>query len=84
MEDVEEGPGSDGGRNRRRRRLEDHISRAIAMAGSIGELQDAIVSAITKAFGDIMLNLTLNKMIDGNMVNKSMNKYQLKKVSVFT
>jgi hypothetical protein len=54
------------------------------MAGSIGELQDAIVSAITKAFGDIMLNLTLNKMIDGNMVNKSMNKYQLKKVSVFT
>lgn len=67
MEDIEEGPGggSSGGsgRSRRIRRI---VAHALARAGTSGaeELQNAIVSAITKAFGDIMLNLIVNYMID--------------------
>lgn len=89
MEDIEEGGGGEGGgggkgKGRFRERLRRHIAAAFAGRQGDQELHDRIVSAIETAFGNIMLNMTLNNTIDGNMLNRSMGKYQLKKVSVFT
>lgn len=41
------------------------------------------LAEMKQMFGDLMINLTLNNMIDGQMLKRSMGKYQLKKVSVF-
>jgi hypothetical protein len=79
MEEVQEGK-----KSKFRRRRERGGATAIAIAGEAGAFASAVVGALERLFGDLMINLTLNNMIDGNMVNRSMNKYQLKKVSVFS
>jgi hypothetical protein len=78
------GGGSRGGsKNRRRRRIKDHTSRAIAIAGDAPPWIHQFLAEMKQMFGDLMINLTLNNMIDGQMLKRSMGKYQLKKVSVF-
>jgi hypothetical protein len=42
------------------------------------------LDAFEKLFGDLRINLAINNNIDGNSVHKSMNKYQLKKVAIFS
>jgi hypothetical protein len=68
---------------RMKSRILRHLDTAIAIAGDNQNLVDAIVNAITKAFGDIMLNLSVNNMLDGYAINQSQKKYQVKKVSVY-
>jgi uncharacterized phage infection (PIP) family protein YhgE len=84
MQDIEEGGGGGKKKPRLQSRLQRHLDTALAIAGGTGELYTAIVSAITKAFGDIMLNFNLNTNLDGNSIYKSQKKYMLKQVSVFT
>ena len=52
----------------------------MAIAEGTGELYNAIVSAITKAFEDIMLNFTLNSFLDGNLIYSREKHYMLKQV----
>lgn len=81
MQDVEEGPKV---KRSIRDRVRLHYETRIAAAEAYGDLASVIKNAITDAFGDIMLNLTLNNMIDGYAVNQSQKKYQIKNVSLFT
>jgi hypothetical protein len=84
MQDIEEGHSYGKKKPRLQSRLQRHLDAALAITGGTGELYTAIVSAITKAFGDIMLNFTLNTNLDGNSIYKSQKKYMLKNVSVYS
>jgi len=60
MQDIEEGHSYGKKKPTLQSRLQRHLDTAIAIAGGTGGLYNAIVSAIANAFGDIMLNFTLN------------------------
>jgi hypothetical protein len=40
------------------------------------------VDAITSAFGDILLNLIVNPMLDGNAIHSIQKKYSVKQASM--
>lgn len=63
-------------------RVQRHLSSALALAGDHAELKEAIVRAITEAFGDITLNLTVNSNLDGIAIHSNQKKYQVKQVSL--
>jgi hypothetical protein len=65
-------------------RVQTHLNTALAIAGNYAELKEAIVNAITSVFGDIMLNLTVNSMLDGNAIHSNQKKYAVKQVSLMT
>ena len=79
---VEPAAGGGTRRSRIRDRIAARTSRAVAIAGEGSELVQAIVNAITQAFGDIMLNLTVNSMLDGDVIHTNQASRLLKKVSV--
>lgn len=64
-------------------RIQRHLNTALAIAGDRPEWVDAFLSAFEKMFGDLMINLTVNNMLDGYAINQSQKKYQVKKVSVY-
>ncbi|MGA7370762.1 MAG: hypothetical protein WBX01_16700 [Nitrososphaeraceae archaeon] len=51
--------------------------REYCLSSNSEELKVAIVNAIQTAFGGIMLNLTLNNMLDGKVFSQQLNRYQL-------
>lgn len=65
-----------------RDRLQRHVNTAVAIAGDNSNLADSIVKAITKAFGDIMLNFSVYSMLDREVIHRNQAKGMLKKVSV--
>jgi hypothetical protein len=81
MQDVEEGKKPKG--RRRTSRLHRHISTAIALAGDRPEWVNAFLHEFRQLFGDMILNLTVNSMLDGTTIHKSQQRFMLKKVSVF-
>ena len=80
----EDETGNSGRRARFTRIVQKHLETALGIAGDFDELKEAIVDVITNAFEDIMLNLTVNSMLDGNAINKSQKKYQIKQVSLYS
>ena len=60
------------------------ISHEQAIAGDAPPWVHLFLAEMRRMLSGFMINITLNNTIDGNMVNRFMDKYQLKKVSVFT
>jgi len=63
-------------------RIQRHLNTALAVAGDNSYLKDAIVDAITRAFGDIMLNLSVYSMLDGDIIHRNQKRGMLKQVSL--
>ncbi|MGH9995731.1 MAG: hypothetical protein ACRD4J_10925 [Nitrososphaeraceae archaeon] len=68
MEDVEEGPKV---KRSIKDRVQRHLDARLAMADGYSGLKEAIINAITSAFGDIMLSLTVNSMLDGDTIHRN-------------
>lgn len=83
MQDVEEGAGGSGGKGRRRRRLQRHLNTALALAGDRPAWVDAFLQEFRELFSDMVLNLTVNSILDGNAIHKNQQRFLLKKVVVF-
>lgn len=71
MQDAEEGGGGAGGKGRRRSRLQRHLNTALALAGDRPELVNTFLQEFRDLFGDMVLNLTVNSMLDGNAIHKN-------------
>lgn len=69
---------------RRTSRIQRHLDTALAIAGGYDDLKAAIVNAITSAFEDIMLSLTVNSMLDGETIHRNQKKGMIKNVSLMT
>jgi hypothetical protein len=71
MQDAEVGGGGAGGKGRRRSRLQRHLNTALALAGDRPEWVNAFLQEFRDLFGDMVLNLTVNSMLDGNARHKN-------------
>ena len=80
MQVAEEGKKPKG---RRTSRLQRHVSTAIGLAGDRPEWVNASLQEFRQLFGDMILNLTVNLMLDGNTIHKNQQCFMLKKVGVF-
>jgi hypothetical protein len=69
--------------SRRTSRLQRHVSTALALAGDRPEWVNAFLQEFRQLFGDMILNLTVNSMLDDNAIHKSQQRFMLKKVGVF-
>lgn len=84
MQDIEEGHSYGKKKPRLQSRIQRHIDSATAIAGGIPYWIDAFLAKMERMFGDMVLNLTLNNMMDGKVFSEQMGKYQLKKLSVWS
>ncbi|MGH9982359.1 MAG: hypothetical protein ACRD8W_00195 [Nitrososphaeraceae archaeon] len=57
---------------------------ALAFVGDRPEWVSAFLQEFRQLFGNMVLNLAINAILDGNSIYKSQKKYMLKKVGVFT
>jgi hypothetical protein len=71
MDDVTEGKAPKGKGGRRTSRLQRHLNTALALAGDRPEGVSAFLQEFRELFGDMVLNLTVNSMLDGNAIHKN-------------